>query len=417
MISQEQAYFLKILCASMQGENYELHLKNADVLRHILQIASIQKVLPMICEAIYLSEDVQKYAGIFSPYKSRAIDEVVSQTVRTSQFLNLYRYLENLGLTPVIVKGFIMRQLYPRENLRTSVDEDLLIQPQENILYHDAMQRYGMLQMEMNQKIEEEPEISYIDFQSGLYVEVHQHLFPSVSDVYGDWNRFFLHAKPIEVTYNGQRLLTLNPTDHLFYLICHSFKHFLHSGYGIRQICDLALFSEAYADKIDWGSIWVRCKEIHADGFARAMFRICEKYLLPDNHFCDYLNSWKIETVDEEPMLLDVLASGAHGAAALTRLHSSNITLNAVLSQKSSVGKKTAVLGSVFLPVKDMKSRYRYLEKAPFLLPIAWIQRITRYARELVHDKRIGIKSNNMVESIRLGKQRVELLKQYGVIK
>lgn len=417
MISREQAYFLEILRLSMQGEKFELRIKDAEMLRRILQIASIQKVLPMICETIYLSKDTQKYSGIFSAYKKRAIDEVVSQTVRTTQFLDMYRYLECQGLKPVIVKGFIMRQLYPRENLRTSVDEDLLIPSQDRSAYHKVLQKYGMQLMEINQKAEEEPEISYINPLSGLYVEVHQYLFPPESEVYGDWNRFFGDSKPVVMTYKDQCLLTLNPTDHVFYLICHSFKHFLHSGFGIRQICDLALFSNAYSDEIDWNKVWIQCKEIHADGFVRAMFRISEKYLLPDNRFHRYLKLWNVDTVDEEPLLLDVLASGAHGAAELTRLHSSNITLNAVASQKDGEQKNTVVLGSIFLPVKKMKSRYRYLEKAPFLLPIAWIQRIAHYARELSQDKQVGTKGNNVVDSIKLGKQRVELLKQYGVIK
>lgn len=64
--------------------------------------------------------------------------------------------------------------------------------------------------------------------------------------------------------------------------------------------------------------------------------------------------------------------------------------------------------------MKDMKVRYRYLENAPFLIPVAWIQRLLQYARELSKDKTSG---NNVIDSICLGRQRIELLKKYGIIK
>lgn len=35
----------------------------------------------------------------------------------------------------------------------------------------------------------------------------------------------------------------MNASDHLFYLICHALKHFYHSGFGIRQVCDILLFA------------------------------------------------------------------------------------------------------------------------------------------------------------------------------
>lgn len=413
-MNRAQSCFLKALQKAIQGKKYDVFVDNEETLRWILHTASIQKVLPMVCEAIYESGVTKKYFDVFSAYQKKAVKEVVSQTVRTAQFLDLYRYLGSRGLIPVLVKGLAVRALYPRENLRMSVDEDLLIAPHQKYLYHEALLDYGMCQMDPEQKIEKDSEISYKDPESGLYIEVHQYLFPPESEVYGDLNRFFEKIKPVKQDYKGQELLTLDPTDHLFFLICHSFKHFLHSGFGIRQICDLALFSDAYADEIDWDRIWLQCHQINGERFVWALYRIGNKYLMPDNRYEFYLEKWDIENVDEEPLLLDVLESGVHGASEMTRLHSSNITLNAVANHKNNKRAKASVWGSVFLPLEKMKVRYKYLERAPFFLPAAWIQRVYRYGREILAERK---GTSSVMNSVSLGRQRVELLRYYGIIK
>lgn len=414
MLNQVQTCFLEILQAAMQKKKYDLCKDDAEMLHQILHTASIQNVLPMICEAIYEANSIQKYQGLFAVYKKRAIDEVVSQTVKTMHFLDLYQFLVKRGLSPLVVKGLIIRQLYPKENLRISVDEDLLIRPEEKLFYHEAMLEYGLQQMEPEQDVLKDSEISYIDPASGLYIEVHPYLLPPDSKAYGDLNRFFEEIQPITIEYNGQTLQTLNPTDHMFFLICHSLKHFLHSGFGIRQICDLMVFSDVYTEEIQWDKVWSQCQEIHADGFVKAIYQIGSKYLLPNNRYSIHLEKWHIEEVDEEPLLLDVLASGVHGASEMTRLHSSNITLSAVANQKNDKHTDGTIWSSIFLPLEDMKGRYRYLYKAPFFLPIAWMQRIFHYAGELANWKLTG---NNAVDSIKLGKQRVTLLKLYGILK
>ncbi len=413
-MDQAQIYFLEALRKSLKGEKYELCADSESVLRRIFHIAAIQNVLPMICEAVYQSESIKKYQGLFAIYKKQAVDQLVSQTVRTAQFLGLCRCLEKRGLTPVVVKGIMVRQLYPRENLRISVDEDLLIPSEQGEAYHQAFLDYGLVQMEEGKVWKRDPEISYTDHGSGLYIESHQYLLPPDSRAYGDLNRFFEHIEPVETEYKGQKLLTLDPTTHLFFLICHSFKHFLHSGFGIRQICDLVLFSDAYACEIDWEKIWAQCKEIRGQDFVRAMYQIGRKYLLPNNRYEEFLAPWHIEEADEEPLLIDVLGSGVHGAADMARLHSSNITLNAVVNNKNNKFTAPSVWRSVFLPLDSMKGRYRYLKKIPLLLPAAWVQRLFHYAKELRSGSHVG---NNARTSMELGKRRVDLLKYYGIIK
>ncbi|MBQ4361821.1 MAG: hypothetical protein II787_02760, partial [Lachnospiraceae bacterium] len=119
-----------------------------------------------------------------------------------------------------------------------------------------------------------------------------------------------------------------------------------------------------------------------------------------------------IDLIDEEPLLADIMVGGLYGASSMTRLHSSNMTLQAAESKRL---KKRSILGTAFPPLKSMRTRYPYLRKAPFLLPVAWGQRIARYLKE-TRASGSGSAVSESAESIRLGRERVELLKKYHII-
>ena len=257
-------------------------------------------------------------------------------------------------------------------------------------------------------------EISYGQKGTPLHIELHKHLFPPESDAYGEFNRFFtdVHDRAIIQNVQGVPVRTMGPTDHLFYLICHSFKHFLHSGFGIRQVCDICLYANAFGSQVDWMQIWKQCAEIHADLFAAALFRIGEKYLSFQPETACYPSEWRALPVDEKPMLEDLLDSGVFGASSMSRKHSSNMTLHAVSDRKQGKKGGNGVLRTVFPSSKNLSGRYPYLKEKPYLLPFAWADRIVKYRRETA----AGSSGNNAAESIRIGNKRIELLKQYGII-
>lgn len=58
-----------------------------------------------------------------------------------------------------------------------------------------------------------------------------------------------------------------------------------------------------------------------------------------------------------------------------------------------------------------LERRYSYLKRRPYLLPVAWAQRLAHYAGE----KKSGA-GNSASGSIKLAKERIELMKRYGVM-
>lgn len=408
--------FLQALKASLQKEQvtWEKELEPREWLE-LFQTAQKHHVLPMIYEAVFRCPAARKAdPQIFLPYKQRSVHAVTLQTMKTSEFYGLYQHLCKAGVKPLVVKGLICRNLYPQPDYRISGDEDVLIPADQFALCHEAMLSYGMETVGKEQDVETAYEVPYKKPGSTLYIELHRSLFPPQSDAYGEFNHYFeqVHQRAIEIPVDGVPIETMDYTDHLFYLICHAFKHFLHSGFGIRQICDIILFANTYGSEIDWIHMQKQCREIHADLFSAALFQIGQKYLTFDPQRACYPREWSGIQVDETMLLMDLLDAGIYGDGTMSRKHSSNITLQAVSSHKQGKKAGNGVLKTVFLPAKSLEGRYPYLKKHPWLLPVAWISRILKYGKET---KKMS--QNDAASSIQIGNKRVELMKQYGIVK
>lgn len=243
--------------------------------------------------------------------------------------------------------------------------------------------------------------MSYTKNGSPLYIELHRHLFDSSEDAHDELNHFFTDLKPIEV----DGFLTMLPHEHLLYLLLHAYKHFVRSGIGLRQFCDIGLWARAYHTEIDWQRLHEQCESIHAAIFAAAAFRIARDYLGIE---FDLSAPWS-DAVDVEPLLHDSLCGGVYGSNDLTRLHSSTVMLNAV--KASRTGEKSSILRTVFPKRAYLERRYPYLKKRPYLLPVARVQRLAHYASE----KQSGA-GNSASGSIKLAKERIELMKRYDIM-
>ena len=154
--------------------------------------------------------------------------------------------------------------------------------------------------------------------------------------------------RKIQKEIQGIPVYTLCHTDHLLYLILHAFKHFLHSGFGIRQVCDIVIYAGVYGKEIDWEEVLEKCRSIHAAVFAAALFDIGEKYMEFDPGKAGYPDSWSQLKTDGTELLEDILEGGVFGDSSMSRKHSSNITLQAVSESKRGQKAKASVLQSLF---------------------------------------------------------------------
>lgn len=367
----------------------------------VFALAGQQKLLPILFEAARATPAAGENAVLFAVTKQQVIGQVLNQTVRSAEFSDLYHKLRSAGLHPIVVKGQLCSRLYPLKDHRISADDDLLIPDGEFMACHEQLLANGLTTDTPADELASADEVSYTKNGSPLYIELHRRLFDSSEDAHDELNHFFASLKPVET----DSFLTMPPHEHLLYLLLHAYKHFVRSGIGLRQFCDIGLWARAYHAEIDWQRLHDQCASVHAATFAAAAFRIARDYLGIDFDLPMPLDA----SIDAEPLLHDTLCGGVYGSNDLTRLHSSTVTLNAVKANRT--GEKSSVLSTVFPKREYLERRYPYLKKRPYLLPVAWVQRIAHYASE----KQSGADSSAS-GSIKLGKERIELMKRYGIM-
>ena len=367
----------------------------------IFTLANQQKLLPILFETVRKTSAAEENTALFAVTKQQVIGQVLNQTVRSAEFADLYRKLRTAGLHPVVVKGQLCSRLYPLKDHRISADDDLYIPDTEFMACHEQLLANGLTTDTPADELLTADEVSYTKKDSPLYIELHRHLFDSAEDAHDELNHFFTNLKTIEI----DGFLAMPPHEHLLYLILHAYKHFVRSGIGLRQFCDIGLWTHEYHNEIDWQRLHDQCASVHAATFAAAAFRIARDYLGIE---FDLPAPWDA-TIDVEPLLHDTLCGGVYGSNDYTRLHSSTVTLNAI--KASRTGEKSSVLSTVFPKREYLEHRYPYLKKHPYLLPVAWVQRIAHYASEKQSNP-----DNSASGSIKLAKERIELMKQYDIM-
>ena len=412
-MNETNTIFLAILKAVLKGQRPAIQQNiSPEQWQALFHMAGIHNVLPLFYEAVHDQPSLGGQQELLASVKWQVRQLVILQTLRTGEFLELNAKLRAVGVKPLVVKGIVCRNLYPQPDHRPSSDEDVLIPAEQFTLCHSVLTDFGMTTTEAEETLADVYEVPYRKAGSPLYVELHKSLFPPESEAYGDLNRFFADAdrRAVDMEIQGCSVSTLGHTDHLFYLICHAFKHFLHSGFGIRQVCDIILYANAYGKNVDWKWMMEACKEIRAEKFAAAIFAIGKNHLDFEPQQACYPESWQEIRVDELPMLEDLLSAGLYGSASMSRKHSSNITLDAVAAQKQGRKARGGLAASVFPSAAKLEGRYPYLKKHPYLLPVAWCSRLWSYGKENRN------KDNKAADALKIGSERIELMKHYGIL-
>lgn len=406
---------LEAICCFLNGKKAEWQedISEAEWME-LFGLSQQHQVLPMVYETVYPCPAFRTVSAEQNQIlKRQVIRQVMVQSRKTEEFLALYRKLTESGITPLVVKGLVCRNIYREPDYRCSGDEDVLIPREQFGRCHEIFTENGMKPVEPGENMEAEGETPYYKEKGALHIELHKELFAAESKAYGEFNGLFADAfeRKIQIEINGVQVYTMCHTEHLLYLIVHAFKHFLHSGFGIRQVCDIAIYANTYGCEIDWDELQEKCRSIHAEVFAAALFDIGEKKLVFDKKRACYPESWEQIGADGDDLLADLIAGGVFGDSSMSRKHSSNMTLQAVAEEKQGNKARASLRQSIFPGREYMERTYTYLKDYPFLLPAAWVSRIGKYLLESQK-----MENNDVLESIEIGNKRISLMKKYKII-
>ncbi len=355
----------------------------------VFLIASKHNLLPVIYSKAVECESIN-----LSMWKNTVLKLCGNQISKEIQFDLICSELSDEGLRPVVVKGPVCAKTYPISHYRLSSDFDIIVRSEKRYLYDNFFSQRGFL-CSCN---------SYRSQERGLYIEISSELGEG-DDKWAE-NADDAFCGFFERTINFGSFDTLSHEEHFVYLIYHAFKHFVGSGFGLKQLSDIYMYIKMYHSEMNFTVVKELIKKIGIKSFADNAFIAIEKIFgfTVENDFYTIDKSF----ICYDGFVSDLLDAGVFGKSTEDRLHSASIVHNAVAND----GKKNYIK-TVFPSVSYMKEKYPVLKRLFFLLPFFWLLRIFNYVADSLWCKKSSVSPS---ESVRIANQRLELMKQMGIL-
>ena len=211
-------------------------------------------------------------------------------------------------------------------------------------------------------------------------------------------NRVFDKAlkNPYEINYDGNRLYTLDPTNHYIFLFLHYLKHFMTTGAGIRHIMDLAVFGNKYKNEIDFTSAEKVFSEFIGGAFYADTVELMKLLGGEENT--------PSKRLDPSTLCEDLINGGAFG------LDDKEITYASTFIFSKTGGSRFGLLRSVFPSYDLMSAMHPELYDKPWKLPSLYCKRIVKY---------VGHKRDPELErdAVKKAKERIKLITDYDLKK
>lgn len=296
--------------------------------------------------------------------------------------------LSSVNIPHIIVKGYILRNIYPEKDMRTMGDLDFVVHKEDMERARDALLASGYT-------LESVFKGEWCYKKDNMLVELHPGLMDAdvgFIDYEGYMSKIFDNTKVIKgCTYE------LTDEFHFIYMTMHIMKHFYSDGAGIRMMLDMALFIKRYKQNLDWNYINRELKNLKMDVFFDNIQALC--YRLFDSGINNKIDEELYNEVFDY-----IMTGGAFGFARK----------NFEISQsRDRIAKNEYVIKTLFKRAFPSDNEMRglvlwYYNKPKALLPVAWAYRWVNSA---------FLKRGKLVKSIILTAENKESRKQLEMLK
>lgn len=282
--------------------------------------------------------------------------------------------LDKRGLDHLLLKGSVLKALYPSPELRQMGDADILIRRDQYESIVPIMEALGFRNTAQG----------FYDYgwkAPELYVELHHCL----SNPYNtDFNSYLGDGwSRAQKTSSGVSRYEYSPEDHFIYLFVHFTKHYRDGGIGIKHAADLWVYKKAYPN-MDESYLEQELQEMGLYHFYTNVMRMTRVWF--EDFEKDDVTDFLAQTIFD---------SGAFGASETIRKAVSLRAANKVGNAKNA--KSWQLLKALFPNRIAMQPQYPILKKYPCVLPAFWVVRWINTV--LFQRERIKIQQDYLKES------------------
>lgn len=249
------------------------------------------------------------------------------------------------------LKGTLLKSMYPKQEMRSMCDADILIRVEQYDAIIPIMQALGLAPIK-------ETDHELVWANKLIFLELHKRLIPSYNK---DYYAYYGDGWKLATQKNGCRY-AMTDEDQMIYLFTHFAKHYRDSGIGIRHVVDLWVYRQ---NKPDLDEEYLR--------------RELEKLSLYE-FFVNVMDTLAVWFADKPATDITDFITAIIFNSGVCGSDESRILSDALKKSKAAGSARTAKFqgfwGMVFLPYDQMCKKYPVLEKWAILLPVMWVHRI-----------------------------------------
>lgn len=335
---------------------------------------------------------------------------MINQKKSNDTILTLLEAAEQSNISMVLFKGLEIARLYPDPNLRFSSDADIYVSLEERESAIHFLEEKGFSYKEKGSK---EDVLNFLN-QEGCKIELHSCLWEDYrGSLTKKLDKFDLlnPDKLLKVNYNGKSYYTMGYEDHLIFQMFHIIKHFILESVGIRYLIDVTLFINSHIDEIDFNDFWEKMRLLKYEEFCYYYFSLGIKYFsLNPKCIEDVSGKYAYDDSVEEIMINEFWVIDKEEKDEYFGTYNAIGMMSDYLMQDvehSSITKRL-----LFPKANEISDVYPYLNKFPFLLPIAWIQRAIKKTILVVKDDDYRNNKNSMYQKSNI---KVDIIKKFGL--
>lgn len=333
-------------------------------MERLLELGGIHSTLGILCY-VWMSSPGLVEPGLRGQLRLRCMHEIATYTRRVETARRLAEALDKEGIDFLLLKGFVVRGYYPVPELRSFGDVDIIIHKEDRQRSDALMQSLGFRRVE-----DWEPSYTYV--RGGDTIELHSRVIgfdvSDKADFVGYFSNIWQHARPARVV-ALPHAYELKPEFHFLYLLTHIAKHISRSGAGVRMYLDLAFFIRHFGDSLDWDWVVQELEKLRLTDFANVALAAVERWFGVE---CPFPLAGVADEVLED-FTEFTLSGGVYGYVG--RDHG-EMFLKQQNRNEADVSRFRTLLYHAFPPVRILVNKYAWLEKYPWLLPVAWIRRL-----------------------------------------
>jgi hypothetical protein len=368
-----QIQLIEILSSAIHERRVEIDSTEKIKWNSIIKESEAHNVKGLLYSAISKSEYF-KYIEKerLQQWKRDTIFTGVSQIEHITQISKVLKIFNNENIPVIVLKGLVVREFYPKPELRTMGDADVLVKKEDLNRIKKLLKDLGY--------IESGTTDAHIVFEHEKHYAIELHW--TLTDMsYFKGQPVFenqIWENTIKVKVGDSEALSLSFEDLAVHLCVHMAVHSVSSGFGIRQLCDLVLLVEKKGDLIDWSRFLNKIKKCGIEKFTMSIFCVCRQ--LFNMNIPQELNNTKL--VEEEVLKLlinDIFSAGVHGNRSISRMFGTYLAYNSPnIDSLKSVGIVKRFIMLLMTSNNRLSDRYSYAKKNTILVPIAWIHHFGR---------------------------------------